>query len=189
MPDPHALRDHKWLRIFAPLFNDPNLLHFNRRSIAIGVFCGLFAAFIPLPVQMFAAVILAVFLRGNLAVSVGFTWVSNPVTYIPLYYFCYLVGVFILGRPTDEAGNIITINMEQLIDDIFAGELANLTDFFLTAGLQLMLGCLIIGLISGVAGYFIVDYLWRMHVIKSWKIRRLVRKQRKLDAQQEDSKQ
>lgn len=177
MPDPHTIREHRWLRVFAPLFNDPNLLHFNRRSISVGVFCGVFAAFIPLPIQMFVAVILAILLRGNLAAAVGFTWISNPVTYIPLYYFCYLIGVFLLGDPTDAQGNIIDIDMAQLIDDIFAGELDNLSQFFLTSGMQLMLGCVIVGLICAGFSYITVNYLWRFHVIKNWKERRLARKQ------------
>lgn len=187
MPDPHALREHRWLRIFAPLFNDPNLLHFNRRSISTGVFCGVFGAFIPLPVQMFIGVILAIILRGNLAVAVGFTWVSNPLTYIPIYYFCFLVGEFIMGSPTDAAGNEIQINMEALINDVFAGDFTDLAQFFITSGAQLMLGCILMGLLSAGISYLLVGYLWRMHVLKSWKVRRLARKQKKLAAQQEDS--
>ena len=176
MPDPHVLREHRWLKIFAPLFNDPNLLHFNRRSIATGVFCGMMGAFVPLPVQMFVAVILAIFLRGNLAVAVGFTWFSNPLTYIPLYYFCFLVGEFIVGAPTDAAGNPIPVNMEKLINDIFSGELSNLAEFFVTNGSQLLLGCLLVGLVSGGTGYLMVSYLWRLHVLKHWKLRRESRK-------------
>ena len=187
MPDPHSLREHRWLRIFVPLFDDPNLLHFNRRSIAAGVFCGVLAAFIPLPVQMFAAVILAVIFRGNLAVAVGFTWVSNPLTYIPIYYFCFLVGEFIMGSPTDAAGNEVAINIKGLIADVFAGDFSHLMTFFVTSGAQLLLGCFLIGLLSAGISYFLVGYLWRAHVAKSWRVRRLARKQKKLAAQQEDS--
>ncbi len=187
MPDPHALRENPWLRIFVPLFDDPNLLHFNRRSIAAGVFCGVFAAFIPLPVQMFAAIVMAVLFRGNLAVAVGFTWVSNPLTYIPIYYFCYLVGEFIMGSPTDAAGNEITINIKALISDMFAGEFTDLMGFFITSGAQLLLGCFLIGLLASAISYLLVGYLWRVHVLKSWKVRRLARKQKKLAAQKEDS--
>ncbi len=178
MPDPHTIRKHPWLRVFAPLFNDPNLLHFNRRSITVGVFCGVLAAFIPLPIQMFAAVFLTIALRGNLAVGVGFTWLSNPVTYIPLYYFCYLVGVFFLGNPTDAQGNVIDIDIAQLINDIFSGKLDNLGLFFLTSGSQLLIGCFIVGLFCAGIAYFVVGYLWRLHVLKHWKQRRLARKQR-----------
>ncbi|MDX1695882.1 MAG: DUF2062 domain-containing protein [Ketobacteraceae bacterium] len=187
MPDPQSLRENRWLRVLAPLFDDPNLLHFNRRSIAAGVFCGVFAAFIPLPVQMFAAIVLAVIFRGNLAVAVGFTWVSNPLTYIPIYYFCYRVGEFIMGRPVDEAGNEITIQIKPLIADFFAGDFSGLMSFFFTSGTQLMLGCFLVGLLSAGISYVLVGYLWRAHVHKSWRVRRLARKQKKLAAQQEDS--
>jgi uncharacterized protein (DUF2062 family) len=187
MPDPHSLREHPWLKVFAPLFNDPNLLHFNRRSIASGVFSGVFAAFIPLPIQMFAGMILAVIFRGNLAVAVGFTWVSNPLTYIPIYYFCYLVGEFIMGSPTDEAGNEVTINIKALIADLFAGDFTDLMGFFITSGAQLLLGCFLMGLLAAGTSYLLVGYLWRVHVIKSWKIRRLARKQESKATQQKDS--
>lgn len=187
MPDPHALREHRWLRIFAPLFNDPNLLHFNRKSVSVGVFCGVFGSFIPLPVQMFVGVTLAIILRGNLAAAVGFTWVSNPLTYIPIYYFCYVVGEFIMGSPTGPDGQEINVDMEALLDDIFSGNLSNLADFFVTAGAQLMLGCVLMGLVAAALSYFLVDFLWRNHVLRSWRVRALARAQRHHEAQQKDN--
>ena len=101
------------------------------------------------------------------------------MVFIPLYYFCYLVGVFILGEPTDVSGQVIHMDMAKLIDDIFAGELDNLSTFFFTSGVQLLFGCLVVGLISGAISYVAVNYLWRLHVLKHWKERHLKRKTRK----------
>lgn len=164
MPDPHTVMQHKWLRVFGPLFNDPNLLHFNRRSIPMGVAAGVFAAFIPLPVQMFLALGLAIWGRGNIAVAAGFTWISNPATYAPLYYACYVLGTFLIGKPVDANGEPLHF------------ELATLAGNILTVGKPLLLGCVIVGFISAVISFFIVRMLWRLHAIRNWETRRLKRK-------------
>lgn len=181
MPDPDMIVKYRVLRIFSPLLKNPSLLHFNRRSISAGVFAGTFGAFIPLPVQMIVGVLLAILVRGNLAVAIGFTWFSNPLTYIPLYYFCYQVGEFILGKPTNAEGEIINIDIQQIISDVFTGNFDKFSELFQTAGLQLMSGCVLVGLVTGLLGYIAVSALWRAHVIRGWKRRKEKRQRKKHD--------
>lgn len=137
------------------------MLHFNRRSIAAGVGAGVFGAFIPLPVQTLAAVLVSVLTRGNLAVAAAFTLVSNPATYAPLYYTCFVVGNFLMGNPEREP---------------FSLELTHLLDNIVTLGTPLMLGCLLLGTLFGFLSYMGVSMLWRFHVVRSWDARRIRRK-------------
>tara|TARA_B100000700_G_C14816706_1_gene747875 strand:+ start:32 stop:490 length:459 start_codon:yes stop_codon:yes gene_type:complete len=74
------------------------------RGIAVGVFSGCFPLF---GFQTILGVWLASFFRGNHLLAVTGTWISNPFTYVPLYWFNYKVGTSILGVST----NINDINL------------------------------------------------------------------------------
>lgn len=165
MPDPHTVMQHKWLKLLGPLVNDPNLLHFNRRSVSAGMFAGIFAAFVPLPIQMFLAISLSLVARGNIAVAAASTWISNPFTYAPLYYFCYLIGIFFLGEPLDANGAPIAFELATILDNIW------------TVGKPLLFGCAIVGTILGLLSYVAVRYLWRLHILRHWNTRRRKREQ------------
>ena len=65
------------------------------RGIAVGVFSGCFPFF---GLQSLMGVCLASLLKGNHLLAVIGTWISNPLTYIPLYWFNYKIGSFFLGR-------------------------------------------------------------------------------------------
>ena len=68
---------------------------YRARGVAIGVFCGCFPLF---GFQTLLGVALAGLLRGNYLLAISGTWVSNPVTYIPLYWFNYQIGSALLDN-------------------------------------------------------------------------------------------
>ncbi len=115
-------------------------------AFAVGLFC----AFIPLPFQMLIAVALALLTRAHIAISVLLVWVSNPITMPPIFYFCYLVGREILGLP--EKPFFFELSLEWW-DHAVAG-----------IWHPFLLGCLVMGLIAGISGYFITDVYWRTHL-------------------------
>ena len=64
------------------------------RGIAVGVFSGCFPLF---GLQTFIGIFLArIFKANHLLAAVG-TWISNPFTYLPLYWFNYKIGTVALG--------------------------------------------------------------------------------------------
>ena len=75
------------------------------RGLAAGVFCGCYPFF---GLQIFLSVGVASVVRGNHLLAAAGTLVSNPLTYLPLYWFNYLVGCWLLG--TGRGG----INMSEL---------------------------------------------------------------------------
>ncbi len=99
MPDPESIRNHKGLRFLGPLIQSPNLWHLNRRSVSRAMGMGLFAAFIPIPLQMLLAASLAVWVRANLPISVGLVWLTNPITMPPVFYCTYKMGAWVMGIP------------------------------------------------------------------------------------------
>lgn len=77
--------------------HDHNLWSFNIQSVPRGVAVGLFVAFVPLPIQMLLAVILSTLLRGNIPLAIACTWITNPVTFIPINYLIHDVGEWVLN--------------------------------------------------------------------------------------------
>lgn len=81
--------------------HDPELWHFNKHSVSRGVAAGFLVLFIPLPIQIISATAFAVLFRGNILIAIALTWLSNPLTFIPINWFLYEVGHFIL-QDTEE---------------------------------------------------------------------------------------
>jgi uncharacterized protein (DUF2062 family) len=65
-------------------------------SIALGIFVGLA---IPMGLQTFAIIPLVLLTNSNLFLAWAATFVTNPLTFIPIYIFSYKVGENILGNP------------------------------------------------------------------------------------------
>ncbi|MCW9025562.1 MAG: DUF2062 domain-containing protein [Gammaproteobacteria bacterium] len=160
LPDHHKICNHPHLnRIFGTLLHDPNLLHLNRRSVSYAIGIGLFLAFIPIPFQMVPAAACAIIFRFNLPIAVAMVWISNPVTIPPIFYFCYTVGTWMLQTPT--------LDIEfQASPEWLATELAAIWEPFL-------LGCFTVSTVSGLLGFITIRLLWRLHIVKHIKERRL----------------
>jgi uncharacterized protein (DUF2062 family) len=161
LPDPHRLRNHRHLRHFGDSLHDPDIWHLNRRSAAGGVATGLFCAFIPFPVHMIAAATASILFRVNLPLAVALTWVTNPLTFAPVFYFAYKVGSWLLHEPVRK----IT----------FEFSLHWLQNIFVNIWEPLLLGCVILAIFSALTGYFVTSLVWRVLLLRRW-ARRKTRK-------------
>lgn len=147
------------MHIFGDTLTQSELWAINRNSVARGIAIGVFCAFLPMPFEMLPAIFLAIVYRGNLPFSVAGVWISNPLTWIPLYTPCYLLGSRIIG--------IEPIPLDQIT--------------ILQVGshyVALWLGCLIIGSLLGIITHFVISYMWASQVRKRWRKRRLNRQKR-----------
>jgi uncharacterized protein (DUF2062 family) len=147
------------LRAFEEHFHDHNLWHFHRRGVARGVAIGLFCAYLPMPWEMIPAALAAIWLRGNLPISVALVWITNPLTWVPLYAPGYLLGAWLLGQPVPSW------------DQIGLGTL--------TRGYgAVWLGCVIIGVVLAFLGYHLVLWIWRQRAAQRWHHRLAMRKEK-----------
>ena len=80
------------------------------RGLAVGVFCGCYPFF---GLQIVISVAAASMVRGNHLLAAAGTLVSNPLTYLPLYWFNYLVGCRLLG-PGRGTINLAELNRSSL---------------------------------------------------------------------------
>ena len=81
------------------------------RGLAAGIFCGCFPFF---GLQTLLGIALASVVRGNHLLAAAGTWISNPFTYVPLYWFNYQVGDALLRG--ESAPPALSINQASLWD-------------------------------------------------------------------------
>lgn len=158
MPDPKKLYNIKGFNRVAHWFQDPNLWHLNRNSVAKAFFIGPFWAAMPMPWQMLTAAISAMLLRANLPLSVALVWISNPITMGPIWYFNYRIGALLLGEHAKD-----NVQFEMSLDW--------LGHSFIAIWQPLLLGSLVVGLALGSIGYLTIHLLWRIQVNLSWRKR------------------
>lgn len=163
MPEPERLKDHHSLRFLGALLHEPNLWHLNRHSVARAMAMGLFAAFIPMPMQMLLAASLAVFSRANLPIAVGLVWLTNPITMPPVFYCTYQLGSWLLQTPPMQWPDELTLSWisEQLS----------------THWQPFLLGSVVTGLLAGALGYGLTMSYWRWWVRRTWRKRQQARRQ------------
>jgi len=158
LPSPAQIRETRALKPVAHLLSRSEIWHLNRRSAAGAVFIGLFCAFLPVPMQMIIAAVLAIAARCNLPISVALVWITNPLTIPPIFYFTYRLGAWLLDMHISVS--TIDLNMWWIWDNLG------------TIGYPLVFGSLVCGWVAGVTGFVVTRVLWRLHVIRRWELRR-----------------
>ena len=80
-------------KILSLIWQQDGTPFFKAKGTAAGVFSGCFPFF---GFQTILGIFLAKIIKGNLALAAIGTWISNPFTYIPLYFLNYKIGSFLL---------------------------------------------------------------------------------------------
>jgi len=110
------------------------------RGLAAGVFSGCFPFF---GVQTPIGIALAMLLKGNPVLAALGTWISNPLTYIPIYWLNYKIGCLLLDAE-------VNMNKETLINQ----ELLLNTGWNITR--RLLLGSTIVAIAASLSSGIIV---------------------------------
>lgn len=144
-------------------------LRSHPREIARGMAAGIFAGSYPLfGVQTIMGVAIAAAIRGNKIVAAAGTWISNPLTYVPIYAFNYRIGRWVLG-PSTSADELQSSPQELIQELLNFSSIQELIPELLNLGadiiLALMVGSTIVGLILAVIGYY--SFLHLAYTLKS----------------------
>ncbi|MFK7854409.1 MAG: DUF2062 domain-containing protein [Granulosicoccus sp.] len=171
LPDTNTLRSKLHGQLCAPddkpgvfgtwvrrTFAQPMVWHLNRRSVAGGVAVGLFVSWIPIPLQMLLAAVLAAVLRVHVPVSVVMVWFTNPLTFAPLLYAAWHSGSMILGQPV--LAEPLSFSTQSILTN--AGH----------AWPTLLTGMIFCASVSAVLGFCTTLVVWRIHAIRRWRQRR-----------------
>ena len=145
----------RWVR---DTIAQPMLWHLNRHSVAGGVAVGLFVSWLPTPMQMLIAAVLAAVFRVHVPVSVVMVWFTNPLTFAPLLYAALQSGSMILGKP-------LLSGPLQFSTQSFFSEIGH-------AWPTLLVGLLFCASVSAVIGFALTLIIWRVHAIRRWQLRK-----------------
>lgn len=164
LPTPEKVQSIESLRFLGDVLHEPNLWHINRHSVSRAVLIGIFLSFVPMPFQMLAAALMAIWFNANLPLSVVLVWISNPLTMPPMFYFNYKVGAWILDRP--------------VLAFEFQLSWSWLSDRLMDIGVPLYVGSLVVATIAGCSAYLVIQFLWRRKIRTDWQVRRDAKKAR-----------
>ena len=166
-------------RILIPIKRSRREPEHAARGVMVGVIWGLTPT---VGVQM-AIVLLTWFITRrmfrwdfNVFIGFGWTWISNPLTMIPVYYVFYVTGQFLLGRWHDLLGydSFLALSRE-LADAVF---FEKISIYFSTIvwdwGSTMVVGCIPYAAVGGFIGY-----RWGLKFIIRYRESRELRRQRK----------
>jgi uncharacterized protein (DUF2062 family) len=126
----------------------------NRKAITRGLSIGAFWALIPMPMQMAGVMAVTPFVKFNVPLAIAVVWLSNPITYPPMFYIEYITGNFLLQR--DALADIeLTMDWFSANWDLIASSLYAGAFFYATVVNALM--------------YILTNYLWVKSVHKERK--------------------
>lgn len=168
LPRPKNVSNDASFHYIRSYLHDRMLWSINRRNVAKGVAIGLFVAFIPLPLQMLLAAILSILLRANLLIAVVCTWITNPITFVPINFTIYKVGQWVSGDKGEmtlaSPFDWKTIQNGHVFRALFA--------WIESFGKPFLIGLPIVAITAAIIGYFVVDLCWRLMVTHSWRRRK-----------------
>ena len=129
-------------------------LSVNRHSISKAVLVGLFFAFIPMPMQMLAVILMIPFFRFNVPLGVSLVWITNPVTMPFIFYGELIVGDIITFNPiTQDLDFMVTLFTMNWFSMDFISKLMEIV-------VPMYIGALFCAVLFSVSGYYLVRYLW-----------------------------
>lgn len=109
------------------------------KGLAVGVFAGCFPLF---GLQSLIGLCLATAVRGSKVAAYAATWISNPLTYVPLYIFNYKIGKLLLGT---EDATLPPLDLESFTAFKELGS---------TFAITLLMGSFVVGISLAVITYF-----------------------------------
>lgn len=161
-PSREHLSRSRWLGPLAHHFQDERLWQMERGSVARGVAIGLFFGLLLPLAQFLFAVAFAIWLRGHVAVAAAATFVTNPLTFAPLYWLAYRIGSTLLGqsrKESDADAAQVAAQAEAAVTQ--QGWFSATWHAVLNAGAPLMVGLVVMAVAGALIGFLLVWLLWR----------------------------
>lgn len=173
LPTSETLLENRTLKLFGPQLADPRLWHFNRHSLNKAVYIGVLSAFFPLPGQMLLALIGALIFRANVPMALGLTWITNPLTTLPVFYAGYYIGAKILDVPMISLRTI-----GRMISDLSLWIISDGANPFITfkgtvSLTAFCLGLTILAIITSIVCGLAFKAIWRYKTVTSWQKRQV----------------
>lgn len=164
IPTRGDLESSRWTRWLAPWLGEAKLWHWSRKGVALGVSIGIFFSMITPVAQIPASVAVSVLLRANIPAAMASTFISNPITFAPIYYLAYRTGLKLTGeqpKPEFAKRKFEYVPDEQENDQVNANEAKkSWVQRARKMGKPLIVGLGLFAIIGGVSSYILVTLIW-----------------------------
>ena len=141
------------------MLGHPMYFAVNRRSVTGALAIGVFISMLPVPGHTPIAVVIALLTGVNLGVAALAAWANSPLTLVPVFYFEYRLGAFLLGLPPQRWPETVSAGWLE-------AQVALLWK-------PLFLGALIAATVTTALIYFGANGLWRWSAGRRLRRRRL----------------
>ncbi len=128
--------------------------------IALGFAIGIFVAFTPtLGLQMILVVALAWLLHANKFAGLPIVWISNPLTFAPIYSTNYLIGRLIINQPEKH----IDWHLLSFAPDSWWQSIKHFWQITCDVAIPMWVGSIIVAAVTGALGYFFILFAVRIY--------------------------
>ena len=160
MPSREQIHGNRWLAWLAPWLGHAKLWHWSRRGVALGVALGVFFGLLVPIAQIPLSVAAAVMLRANVPAAAASTFITNPITFGPLYYAAYRLGTWVTGdaMPPDVASSV-DVSAPEINADL------GLWQRMASLGRPLLAGLSIMATLMGLLTYGLITLIWRWRTL------------------------
>lgn len=165
IPSRAQISRNRWLAWLGPWLDQPKLWHWSRRGVAMGVAVGVFFGLLVPLAQIPLSVGAAIVLRVNVPAAVASTLVSNPLTFAPIYYGAYRLGIWITGEKA------VPKDLEVIGTDEIENTLS-LWQRIAALGKPLVVGLCITAVLMGLLSYALISLVWRWRTVTKRRSRR-----------------
>lgn len=178
IPSREQLLANRWLAWLGPWLHHPQLWHGSRRGVALGVSIGLFFGLLVPVAQIPLSVAASVVLRANVPAAAVSTLVSNPLTYGPIYYGAYRLGLWATGETESRRAHALaTAPLDALAPTADANSQSNTPaptawQRIRALGKPLLVGMALSAIASGLLAYGLITIGWRLQVLYKRRKRR-----------------
>jgi len=157
-PRPETIRNRWYLRVFGARAWHPGLWSLQRRTVTAAFGAGLAICFVPLPVHLLLAGLVAIIWRLNLPTILATVLLVNPFTVVPVYYMAYRTGSAVLGTAPQPFH--FQLNWQWLQYGL--GPMWK----------PFLVGCVVCAVLAGFTGWISLEGLWRWSVTSKYRSRR-----------------
>ncbi len=168
-------------RLIVPLKRSQHPPEYSARGILVGIVWGLTPTVGVQMAAVFATWTLGRRLFGwnfNLIMALAWTWISNPLTMVPIYYLFYVTGQIMFGRWSDLAGyDVFATLFSQAFASgtgILESARATLSIAVKDFGLTLLVGSLPYAVVGGALGFW-----WGVRFVLRYRAARTARAARR----------
>ncbi len=149
----NRIKSSFYQNVLEPLVSSKNSPGFDARGVAFGLVVGFLA---PIGTHLIALGLLRMASRFHFGIAFVFTFVTNPLNAIPVYYGYYYLGSLILGDPVILEFDKFESLMSPLVDRTHFWEALSASG---TLGYEILLrwcvSALILSVVFGTLGYIV----------------------------------